>query len=255
MYARACILAASALLLAGCGGANKCASEPEAPVASSEPVAPSSAPSGAASSGAKSASPAAPAPASSSAAPITMPVGAGADATLHVEIAKDGSLSIEGARLADPRELTERARASARVRPDLQVVIAADRDVPYGTVVSAIDLVRLAGVGRISFAVEHGAAASPPPAQGGSVPTLEPGEAWKCHYTGHLAHPSDVSVFVAIHVGPDGKPQTVDVLEDPGPGLGDAARLCAMNHTFRPAKDASGKPVAGVMKLRVYFQH
>jgi hypothetical protein len=157
----------------------------------------------------------------------------------------------------DARELTERARASARVRPDLTAVLAGDREVAYGKVVAAYDAVKAAGIKEVAIVQAASIAeTAPPPSRPDAVPTLEPGEAWKCHFGGHVDDLPRKSVFVAIHVGPDGKPQTVDVLEDPAPGsgLGEAAQKCSMAHTFRPAKDASGKAVPGVMKLRVYFQ-
>jgi hypothetical protein len=46
--------------------------------------------------------------------------------------------------------------------------------------------------------------------------------------------------------------QTVDILEDPGSGLGEAARSCALAQSYRPAVDASGKPIASVKKLRLF---
>jgi biopolymer transport protein ExbD len=250
MHLRSSLLVISAALaVQACGSSNKCAPEPASPV---------SAPTATATATAPAPTHTAPAATASNAMKVETPSSTGhgtGDSTLRVEIAKDGTLSIEGSRLNDPRELTDRTKASARVRPDLQVVIAADRDVPYANVVNAIDLVKQAGVGKIAFEIDAAAPSGATPPQARSVPTLEPGEAWKCHYAGHIDHPEHVSVFVAIHVGPDGKPQTVDVLEEPAPGLGDAARICAMNHTFVPAHDAAGQPVPGVMKLRVSFSH
>jgi biopolymer transport protein ExbD len=181
---------------------------------------------------------------------------ASGDAIFHVQIAKDGKLAIEGQRLDDPRELSNRVRASVKVRPELQVVIAGDREVPYAHVMNAIDLVKQGGVSRVSFSFENVGASVAQPAQAPplkSAPTLE-GGAWKCEIKEHIANLDKLSALVAIHVGPDGVVQTVEVLDDPGQGLGEAAKSCAFNQRFRPAVDMSGKPTAGLLKLKVTFQ-
>ena len=51
-------------------------------------------------------------------------------------------------------------------------------------------------------------------------------------------------VHVVVTVRPDGTPQSVRVLADPGHGFGRAARECAMRQRFEPALDRDGKPVA-----------
>lgn len=61
-------------------------------------------------------------------------------------------------------------------------------------------------------------------------------------------------VTVIVTVGPDGKAQHVEVLDDPGMGFGRAARTCAMRHPYRAGRDASGKPVVSkTPPVRVRF--
>lgn len=176
-----------------------------------------------------------------------------APGVFRIEVAKDGGLSIEGSALKNPSELAERARASAKNRPDLLVVVTAESDTPFGVVYNAYEIAKTAGFRNVTIA--HGrvaTAASAKPQQ--SVPMLVSGDTFTCEVTKPVDDLKNKSAFVAIHVGPDGAAQTVDILEDPGSGLGDAARTCALAQKYRPAVDASGKPITGVKKLRMFFQ-
>lgn len=172
----------------------------------------------------------------------------------HIEVARDGTLSIEGAHVADTRELGERARASAKQRPDLLVIVAADLQTPFAYVLSAHDIAKQSGFQRVT--ISEGRIPAQPataPAQR-SVPALVAGDSFKCSITQQVDRLEEKSAFIAIHVGPDGVAQTVEILEDPGSGLGEAARICALNQTYRPALDAKGQPTVGVKKLRLFFQ-
>jgi hypothetical protein len=197
-------------------------------------------------------------------------VAAPAGAPLGIEVARDGTVSIEGSRLADASELTSRTRMSLQTRPDLRVVIAADKETPFDRVVRVADFVKQGGATHISFAVAKSPApaartTTPTGASGGEpapptvpTPSVFPGEAWNCPSPGHPAH-SDPSkqehaeVFVRIYVDANGNPEKVDVLEDPGRGFGEAARECAMRRSYRPAIDAKGSAVPGVLKLHIRF--
>jgi hypothetical protein len=59
----------------------------------------------------------------------------------------------------------------------------------------------------------------------------------------------DIDVFVRA----DGRPSSVYVKQDPGFGLGNAARQCAMEQRFVPAHDATGRPAPGRLAIRVRF--
>ena len=181
------------------------------------------------------------------------------DAIFRVQVSKDGKIAIDGSRLENPSELPQRIRSSARVRPDLEVLIIGDPDVPYVHITNTIELAKQGGVTKIAFQTRSdsnavSAPAAPASAQPvKSVPQLD--STWKCHVREDVPNLDKLSAFIAIHVGPDGVPQTVDVLDDPGHGLGESARACALQQKFRPAVDGSGKPTAGMTKLRVFFQH
>ena len=54
-------------------------------------------------------------------------------------------------------------------------------------------------------------------------------------------------VTIAVTVAPDGTPQEVRVVKDPGHGFGRAARSCAMRKRFEPARNREGRPVLGTV--------
>jgi biopolymer transport protein ExbD len=194
---------------------------------------------------------------------IDLSQGGDASAVLAIRVARDGALSIEGARVEDPIQLTARTRTSLQARPDLRIVISAEKDVPFERVIRAVDLVSAAGATRISFAVAPPAAsgaaggpAEPPTAV--PTPSLYSDEPWRCARPTHAPHGdassgAEAGVFVRIHVDAAGNPTNVDVIDDPGRGLGEAARACAMARTYRPAVDAKGRPVPGALKLQIKF--
>jgi biopolymer transport protein ExbD len=195
-----------------------------------------------------------PAATTSTGAPAPTTPNQPAPGVFRIEVAKDGAFSIEGTAVSSPNELAERARTSAKERPDLLVIITSEADTPYGKVQAAYDIAKNAGFNRFSLAQgKVTQAASAKPQQ--SVPMLASGsDSFKCEVHQHVDDLQRKSAFIAIHVGPDGVAQTVDILEDPGSGLGEAARTCAMAQTYRPAVDATGKPTTGVKKLRLFFQ-
>jgi hypothetical protein len=51
-------------------------------------------------------------------------------------------------------------------------------------------------------------------------------------------------VTFRVLVGPDGSPQAVQTLEEPGFGFGSAATRCAMARKYSPASDEQGVPYA-----------
>jgi hypothetical protein len=177
----------------------------------------------------------------------------GPAATTSTGAPAPSALSIEGTPVKNGGELAERARTSAATRPDLLVIVTAESDTPYGLVYNAYETAKGAGFKNVTIAQGRVAtAASAKPQQ--SIPMLASGDTFPCEVSKHVDDLKNKSAFIAIHVGPDGVAQTVDVLEDPGSGLGDAARVCAMAQKYRPAVDASGKPITGVKKLRIFFQ-
>lgn len=63
------------------------------------------------------------------------------------------------------------------------------------------------------------------------------------------------AVLIKVHVKPDGSPESVEVVQDPGHGFGREARKCAMRKKYAPGLDANGAPIASVTKpFRVRFE-
>jgi len=214
------------LFAVGCGSSQKCPETPAPPPETATPP-----------------------PKSAELKPTQPPPG-----VFHIEVAKDGGLSIESSPVSNMKELGERARASAKDRPDLLVIVAADRDTPFRLVLDAYETAKASGFQRVTIAEGHARNTAESAPQLRSVPQIVAGDAWKCGVHQHVDELEKKSAFIAIHVGPDGVAQTVDILEDPGASLGDAARACALAQTYKPAVDMKGNPTTGVKKLRVFFQ-
>lgn len=62
-------------------------------------------------------------------------------------------------------------------------------------------------------------------------------------------------VVIQVKVKPDGSPETVTVVQDPGHGFGREARKCAMRKKYSQGLDPDGNPLAGTTKpFRVRFE-
>jgi periplasmic protein TonB len=62
-------------------------------------------------------------------------------------------------------------------------------------------------------------------------------------------------VLIQVKVKPDGTPENVSVLQDPGHGFGREARKCAMRKKYSQGLDADGNPTGGQTKpFRVRFE-
>lgn len=63
------------------------------------------------------------------------------------------------------------------------------------------------------------------------------------------------AVLIKVHVKPDGSPESVEVVQDPGHGFGREARKCAMRKKYAPGLDPNGNPIASITKpFRVRFE-
>ena len=76
-------------------------------------------------------------------------------------------------------------------------------------------------------------------------PQLSGGSEWDCAFPPEAdADKIDFArVTLVVTVRPDGTPQDVQVVRDPGHGFGREARRCAMRHHYEPGIDSQGKPV------------
>ena len=60
--------------------------------------------------------------------------------------------------------------------------------------------------------------------------------------------------MVVVTVRPDGSPQSVKVVSDPGNGFGRAARTCALGRRYQTGLDRAGQPTtAATPPIRVKF--
>jgi protein TonB len=93
-------------------------------------------------------------------------------------------------------------------------------------------------------------AAPPPPPPAGPdrtrAPSLAGGTSWDCPFPGEAdAEQIDHAIAVImVVVRPDGTPQSVKVVTDPGYGFGRQARICALGRKYTPGLDRDGNPVS-----------
>ena len=74
--------------------------------------------------------------------------------TVAVVVKASGEIVLDG-KVLQPAELQVELEEMRRDRPNLQVVVGADRNVVHGRVVDVMDAVRMAGVERVAFAVDR----------------------------------------------------------------------------------------------------
>jgi biopolymer transport protein ExbD len=94
---------------------------------------------------------------STSVVPHDLPNAATAEATesvFTVEIDAGGKLRARGEALDDFASLARTARVAVQAQPEVRVIIHADRRTNHGTVIEAMDALRVAGATRVGFAVE-----------------------------------------------------------------------------------------------------
>lgn len=72
---------------------------------------------------------------------------------LSISIAQGGVLNLNGNK-AEEADITTKAQEEVGKNPEVQAIIAADKDVPHGTVVHIIDLVKSAGVKKFAISIE-----------------------------------------------------------------------------------------------------
>jgi len=72
---------------------------------------------------------------------------------LNITLNVDGKLILNGS-AADENAISERARSEVANNPEVQAIIAADKNVPHGNVVRIIDLVKTAGVKKFAISID-----------------------------------------------------------------------------------------------------
>jgi biopolymer transport protein ExbD len=72
---------------------------------------------------------------------------------LNVTIAANGSLTLNG-KPADQAAISAESAEALQKNPDVQAVIAADKDVPHGTVIQILDLIKSVGVKKFAISID-----------------------------------------------------------------------------------------------------
>jgi protein TonB len=99
------------------------------------------------------------------------------------------------------------------------------------------------------------APAAPPGPDRSRALKLAGGAEWNCDFPeeANAAQIDDAYVTIEVAGGPDGRPQSVRIVNDPGHGFGRLAKSCAFAQRFEPALDHDGHPVQGTKQFRVHF--
>ena len=72
---------------------------------------------------------------------------------LNISITADGKLALNRA-TTDEEKIRIKATEEGKKNPDIQAIISADKDVPHGTVVKIIDVVKSSGVKKFAISID-----------------------------------------------------------------------------------------------------
>jgi len=183
----------------------------------------------------------------------------------------------EGAPAASPSRPSLAAPTPARAAPAAQAgrVLAAADDAPAVADFTIVEGAAASYVGgvttRAGTSRTEGGAARAPTGTGaaGSAGTGAAGSAgadrsrrarplgsdWDCSSMFPASASTDTAtVTIVARVRPDGRPDAITIVADPGQGFGAAARACALRQRYEPAEDPSGTPIlASTAPFRVRF--
>lgn len=89
---------------------------------------------------------------------VNLPKAASGEATtpskLNITIGSDGKLNLDG-QMVEDTQVQAKAQEEVQKNPDIQAIIAADKDVPHGRVVSVLDIVKGAGVKKFAISIDR----------------------------------------------------------------------------------------------------
>lgn len=163
--------------------------------------------------------------------------------------------SAVAARHAGPRSRSLPSAAPAASARALVAAASAPVDLTAAPLVTGAAAQYAGGVTRANAATT--VAAAPSPSAGGyGTPVSLADDDWRCAWPAEAeaAERDEETVVLRVHVRPDGRVSEVRVLADPGFGFGAAARACAQQTLFQPARAPSGAPVgAWSPAIRVRF--
>ena len=88
---------------------------------------------------------------------VNLPKAASGESTtpsqLSVTIASDGKIQLNGKATTD-LDIAEQAKKELAKNPEIQAIISADKNVPHGTVVHIIDVVKSSGVKKFAISID-----------------------------------------------------------------------------------------------------
>ena len=88
---------------------------------------------------------------------INLPKAATGEATvpskLNITLTVDGKINLDG-KVVDDTEVQKLALEEVKKNPEIQAIIAADKDVPHGRVISVLDIVKGAGVKKFAISID-----------------------------------------------------------------------------------------------------
>ncbi len=88
---------------------------------------------------------------------INLPKAASGEATvpskLNITLTLDGKINLDG-KIVDDTEVQNMALQEVKKNPEIQAIIAADKDVPHGRVISVLDIVKSAGVKKFAISID-----------------------------------------------------------------------------------------------------
>ncbi|HZL17231.1 MAG TPA: ferric siderophore ABC transporter substrate-binding protein [Polyangia bacterium] len=108
----------------------------------------------------------------------------------------------------------------------------------------------------VSGAVAVGGTGNGSPARSRARAVALDESAWSCPWPAEAEarQVDQETVVLRVAVRADGRAERVDLVDDPGFGFGPAARQCALETRFEPARDPAGAPVAALSPpIRVHF--
>ncbi len=78
----------------------------------------------------------------------------GTPSEFNISVASDGRILLNG-EVSDLQRVNAKSQELSQTNPEVQAIIAADREVPHGQVVEVIDAVKTGGVKRFAITIDR----------------------------------------------------------------------------------------------------
>jgi biopolymer transport protein ExbD len=88
---------------------------------------------------------------------VNLPKAVSGEATqpslLNISIDREGKMNLQGQQV-DDQKIIELATQELKKNPETQAIISADKDVPHGTVVAVLDLIKSVGIKKFAISID-----------------------------------------------------------------------------------------------------